>query len=172
VFVWADSSDIVFRSTAPNQFSARATGGVRFVTAIDVGGNASAGVSLAAGGGSWATISDVAAKADLAAVDVSAVLARVVERPVYTWRYRAESSSALHMGPTAQDFRGAFALGDSERTITTVDADGVALAAIQGLNRKLENELDALRARNAALEQALGDLAAEVRAARRVVPRD
>ncbi|MBK8321685.1 MAG: tail fiber domain-containing protein [Betaproteobacteria bacterium] len=35
-FVWADSNGfLIFESTAPNQFSARATGGVRFVTAID-----------------------------------------------------------------------------------------------------------------------------------------
>ena len=45
----------------------------------------------------------------------------------------------------AQDFRAAFGLGESERTITTVDADGVALAAIQGLNRKVEEENQALR---------------------------
>ena len=45
----------------------------------------------------------------------------------------------------AQDFRAAFGLGESERTITTVDADGVALAAIQGLNHKVEEENRALR---------------------------
>jgi DNA-binding FadR family transcriptional regulator len=47
----------------------------------------------------------------------------------------------------AQDFRAAFGLGDNERTIATVDADGVALAAIQGLNTKVElalRERDAL----------------------------
>jgi len=41
----------------------------------------------------------------------------------------------------AQDFAQAFRVGDDDRHITTVDADGVALAAIQGLNRKLEEEL-------------------------------
>lgn len=43
-----------------------------------------------------------------------------------------------HIGPMAQDFNAAFQLGESDRAITTVDADGVALAAIQGLNQKLE----------------------------------
>jgi hypothetical protein len=33
----------------------------------------------------------------------------------------------------AQDFQAAFALGESNTSIATVDADGVALAAIQGL---------------------------------------
>jgi len=41
----------------------------------------------------------------------------------------------------AQDFRAAFGLGENDPTITTVDADGVALAAIQGLNAKLEEKL-------------------------------
>src|SRR5438067_54777 len=46
----------------------------------------------------------------------------------------------------AQDFREAFALGENDRTIATVDADGVALAAIQGLNQKVEAENKELRA--------------------------
>jgi hypothetical protein len=59
------------------------------------------------------------------------------------------------MGPVAQDFRAAFGLGDSDKTITTVDADGVALAAIQGLNQKLEAELRAKDERINRLEAAL-----------------
>jgi hypothetical protein len=46
----------------------------------------------------------------------------------------------------AQDFHAAFGLGGSERTIATVDADGVALAAVQGLNEKMEAENEKLRA--------------------------
>jgi trimeric autotransporter adhesin len=49
----------------------------------------------------------------------------------------------------AQDFHAAFGVGPDERHITTVDADGVALAAIQGLNRKLE----ASRRENAELRE-------------------
>ena len=68
------------------------------------------------------------------------------------------------MGPSAQDFRAAFGLGHSDRMISTVDADGVALAAIQGLNRKLEREVESLAARNADLETALTKLDAKLRA--------
>jgi uncharacterized protein YceH (UPF0502 family) len=46
-------------------------------------------------------------------------------------------------------------LGESERSIGTLDANGVALAAIQGLNQKLE-------ARNSALEQEVAELKALV----------
>ena len=47
------------------------------------------------------------------------------------------------MGPVAQDFRSAFQLGDSDKTIATTDKVGVSLAAIKALNAKLEAELDA-----------------------------
>jgi hypothetical protein len=45
-FVWADSNNHDFRSTADNEMSARATGGVRFVTAIDGSGNPTAQVTI------------------------------------------------------------------------------------------------------------------------------
>ncbi len=59
------------------------------------------------------------------------------------------------MGPMAQDFRAAFGLGVNDTSIVTVDADGVALAAIQGLNERvvaLEVDNRALRARLERLE--------------------
>jgi hypothetical protein len=45
-----------------------------------------------------------------------------------------------HLGPMAQDFRSALGLGDDDRTYYAVDAQGVALAAIQGLNRLVETQ--------------------------------
>ena len=74
-------------------------------------------------------------------MDAQAVLQRVAALPISEWRYRTEVSAARHMGPTAQDFRAAFGLGDGDTMIAAVDADGVALAAIQGLNAKLEQSL-------------------------------
>jgi hypothetical protein len=55
----------------------------------------------------------------------------------------------------AQDFHAAFALGTDDKHIATVDADGVALAAIQGLNQKLADELKRRDMENAALKQRL-----------------
>ena len=46
-------------------------------------------------------------------------------------------------------------------TIATVDADGVALAAIQGLNAKLERENAALKERLEKLEAAVAKLVGE-----------
>ena len=49
-FVWADWVDFDFASTVVNEFAARATGGVRFVTAVDGGTGAPlAGVAIPAG---------------------------------------------------------------------------------------------------------------------------
>ncbi len=45
------------------------------------------------------------------------------------------------MGPMAQDFHAAFGLGVSDKLIDTIDPDGVALAAIQGLNTELQERL-------------------------------
>jgi NAD(P)H-hydrate repair Nnr-like enzyme with NAD(P)H-hydrate dehydratase domain len=116
-----------------------------------------AGVTIGAGGGSWTSLSDRAAKRDLLSADPEAVLDKVASMPIYTWRYIAERSGANHMGPMAQDFYRAFGLGDSDRTITNVDADGVALAAIQGLKQaldrkdaqiqRMESELRAIKAK-------------------------
>ena len=149
-FVWADSTNADFVSTGTNKFEVRATGGVRFVS--DSGG--AAGVSLASGSGAWASLSDRSAKADIEAVDPTDALARVLALPIYTWRYKAQDSGIRHMGPMAQDFHAAFGLnGNDEKSIATVDPDGVALAAIQGLNARLEAENAALRAQLDALMQ-------------------
>jgi hypothetical protein len=168
--VFGDASNFDFTAAAANEFAARAVGGARFVTAINGSGTPTAGVTVGAGGGSWASLSDRNAKHDLASVDGVRVLAGVGDLPLYTWRYHAEVSQALHLGPTAQDFRAAFGLGDSDRTITGVDADGVAFAAAQALRAQLLQksaliaaraaELDELRRQVTALESEDADLAA------------
>jgi len=46
-----------------------------------------------------------------------------------------------HIGPVAQDFHAAFGMnGTNDTTISTVDEGGVGLAAIQGLDQKLEEQ--------------------------------
>lgn len=58
----------------------------------------------------------------------------------------------------AQDFHAAFGLGIDDRHIATVDGDGVALAAIQGLNQKLEAKSHKLEAENVELKEQLAEL--------------
>jgi hypothetical protein len=58
----------------------------------------------------------------------------------------------------AQDFFSTFRVGEDQRHITGIDADGVALAAIQGLNLKLEADLAAKQAQITELQRAVEQL--------------
>lgn len=160
-FLFADSSNFAFKSVAPNEFAARATGGVRFVTSLDANGVPLAGVRLAPGSGSWETLSDRNAKAAILPVNPRQVLDALMGMPVSTWRYRGQSDTVQHLGPMAQDFYAAFGLGEDSRYISSVDADGVALAAIQGLYQIVQEKdarISSLQAQNADQEQRLNEL--------------
>jgi len=61
--------------------------------------------------------------------------------PICSWNYEADDSSRHLIGPTAQDFYAAFSLGDSDKAIASIDADGVALAAIQGLYNLVQEKV-------------------------------
>ena len=160
-FVWADGLNFDFYSTASNQFNARATGGARFATNIDGWGNAIAGVNLAAGGGSWTSLSDRDAKEGFTPVDAPEILARLANIPIQTWSYKSQDPAIRHIGPVAQDFYAAFGVGEDERGISTVDADGVALAAIQGLyqvTQEKDTVIAQLQAQNVTQQQTIDDL--------------
>jgi len=94
--------------------------------------------------------SDRNLKTDFTVVDPAAVLEHVVALPIQRWRYK-DDQATRHIGPVAQDFHAAFQVGTDDKHIATVDADGVALAAIQGLNRKLEKENATLKTKSAKL---------------------
>jgi hypothetical protein len=163
--VLADANPAEFTSAAANELAVRATGGVRLVTAIDAAGEPLAGASLPAGSGAWATLSDREAKMDFAPVDSQQILSRLAALPIQTWRYKAQPGEIRHLGPAAQDFYAAFGVGEGDRTISTVDADGVALASIQALYGKLlekDVEISAVKAENQALRQELDRLEARV----------
>jgi len=111
-------------------------------------------------------------------LDDAAVLAKVAALPVSEWSYTAERR-VRHVGPMAQDFYAAFRVGEDDRHITSIDEDGVALAAIKALvaenhglhaeNRDLRKRVarDAVRfaredARLLALERKVDALAAHL----------
>ena len=137
-FLFADSNIFQFPSIAPNEFAVRATGGVRFITAIDSSGAALAGVRISPGSGAWENLSDAQAKAGFASVNERQVLDRLMSLPISTWSYRGQDPSVRHIGPMAQDFYSAFQVGDDTHYISTVDEEGVALAAIQELARLVQ----------------------------------
>ena len=146
-FVWADGNVDTY-STTNYQFMVRAIGGTIFYS----GNTANNGVQLAPGAGAWTSLSDRRAKSDVQPVDTQAVLAKVASLPVSTWRYNSQDATIRHIGPMAQDFKAAFGVGETDTGITTIDADGVALAAIQGLNQKAEEQAAQLRAKEAKIQ--------------------
>jgi hypothetical protein len=92
-------------------------------------------------------------------LDGPTVLAKVAALPVSQWNYKTDSQEVQHIGPMAQDFHAAFGLdGADDKHISVVDEGGVALAAIQGLNQKLETEAQAKDAEIQALKTPLGKL--------------
>jgi hypothetical protein len=111
-------------------------------------------------GGTWVNSSDVNRKHHFEAVDGEQVLEKIAALPISTWSYRDESETVRHMGPTAQDFRRAFGLGDTDKTIATVDADGVALAAMKALERRTAELRRENRELRATLERVVERLAA------------
>jgi len=113
-------------------------------------------------GGTLFESSDREKKENFKDVDCEAVLDQIADLSITTWNYKSDEEEIRHMGPVAQDFRSAFKLGDSDKTIATTDKAGVTLAAIKALNSKLqakESEIETLSSRierlEALLEQAV-----------------
>lgn len=137
-FVWADSSPVDIASAESDSVTFRASGGFRLFS----NDGATAGVSLAPNATAWSVLSDRGAKKDFTEVDSREVLEKLANVPIQSWHYKWESSkSTFNIGPVAQDFKAAFYPGRDDKSITTLEFDGVALAAIQGLNMKLEDKL-------------------------------
>jgi len=176
-FVWSSAEST--SSWGNNTFTVRAHGGARFYTASGT----SIGAQLPSGSGSWSSLSDRNVKENFDSVDGEDLLARLARIPILTWNYKAQDPAIRHMGPMAQDFYAAFGLGEDDRHISTIDADGVALAAIQALyqqnraqsaritrleqeNKALQTQVDDLETRLAALEAAIAAMQADSARAR------
>lgn len=157
VFVWSDSTGTATPSTTNNQFVARASGGFVFYT-----GTNAVGAQLAAGETSWSVLSDRSQKKNIRPLDCSAVLDKLADVPVEQWNYNWEDNqSTPHLGPMAQDFKTAFYPGRDDKSISTLEFDGVELAAIQGLNQRLDELKSEVRLRdaeNAELKARLAEL--------------
>jgi hypothetical protein len=96
---------------------------------VDVNGNA----TLA---GTLVEQSDRNAKTNFYPVNPEEILSKLITLPISTWSY-IDDPEVKHIGPMAQDFKAAFEVGSDETTISVIDRDGVALAAIQALHQML-----------------------------------
>lgn len=184
-FVFADRSTVdTLRAGVNHSANWRVSGGFRVFTSSNLStgvtvqsgasvsnwGQSSAVISTSTGamlttGGVWQNASDVNRKHLFGRISGEDVLARLRTLPISTWSYLSEDATVRHLGPTSQDFRAAFGLGGDELSIGTVDADGVALAAAQALERRTSaqaEEIRALREENAALRERLERLEAAI----------
>jgi hypothetical protein len=142
--VFGDGSGSAVSSTTFEQITMRAANGFRFFTNPSM----TTGVQLAPNGSQWLAVSDRNMKNYFRTLDPTVVLDKFSQIPITEWSYKAQDPSIRHIGPMAQDFFQAFGLGEDKLRIGTMDADGVMMAAIQGLNAKLKDkdrEIDSLK---------------------------
>ena len=141
-FVWSDCCGPAptqdFYSNGPNSFNVRADGGTYFFSKCDT----SAGVRLLPGASAWSAVSDSTKKRNIRPVDGNEILEKLSQLPVSRWSYKAQDARIEHIGPMAQDFYRLFGLGEDEKLISSIDPDGVALAAAKALY-KLNLDLQA-----------------------------
>ena len=113
-----------------------------------------------------ALTSDRNTKENFARINPQEMLAKVTALPLTEWHYKTDSKTEQHIGPMAQDFQAVFGLnGGDDKHISVVDENGVALAAIQGLNQKLEVMRAEAKAKDAeidSLKQSVAELKAMV----------
>jgi hypothetical protein len=138
-FVWSDGSAAT-SSGVNNSVTFRGSGGYFFFTSSE-----GIGAQLEAGTTSWTSLSDRNAKKNFKPVDTVAVLDRLASVPIQQWNYKWEADESVpNIGPMAQDFKGAFYPGRDDKHISTLEFDGIELAAIQGLNKKMDEHTQSL----------------------------
>ena len=167
-FVWGDSSEQDVTCGFRDRFIARASGGFYLMT----NASASVGAWLPSGSGSWMNLSDRASKENVRPVDGQALLDRLAAVSISTWNYKTQDAAVRHIGPMAQDFYAAFSVGEDDKHISTIDAEGVALAASQALYalaQEQQRQLTSQQARIDQLEQENSALEARIDAIERTL---
>jgi hypothetical protein len=115
--------------------------------------------------GTFNNSSDRNVKQDFSAVSPTELLAKVLQLPISEWSYKTDAATR-HIGPMGQDFYSVFNIGTDEKHIAPIDEGGVALAAIQGLNQKLnekDGEIQTLKLQNESLTERLNEIEAVVK---------
>jgi hypothetical protein len=105
-------------------------------------------------GTDWVNGSDVNSKENFEPVDGEELLGRISTLPITRWNYKGQPE-VEHIGPMAQDFQAVFGVGVNDKSISTVDPSGIALAAVKELyrqnqelqtaNRQLQAQMEELR---------------------------
>lgn len=175
-FVWSGRTQpppvTPMHSFADGSFSIIAPGGIWLGRTTEASEPLPTGVFLLTSTGAnltntgvWTNASDRNKKENFSPVNTREILDKVAALPITTWNYKVDEDTVQHLGPMAQDFYEAFGLGQDDTTLNSINTNGVALAAIQGLNdlsgeqsdriASLEAENDRLREQLEALEARL-----------------
>lgn len=137
--VFADSTDVAFRSHGPNEFRSQMPMFAPNVSAVD----------------------DRDTKQSVTPVEPLEILDALLDMEVSSWEF-TQGDSGRHIGPTASDFSSAFALGTEQNVISFIDADGVAFAAIQGIAQRLAEAASVTADLIAEKNEQLADLEARI----------
>ena len=117
-----------------------------------------------------------AVKTGIRELDSGEVLSQLDRLPISQWSYKKDKGRVTHIGPMAEDFHALFRVGADNRTISSLDTSGVALAAIKSLHRmnkqlradadqeqsKIDRQVTELLDKNMALSQRLSTLEAKL----------
>lgn len=142
------SNTMVFGDSAVNSWLFNSGANAASGEAMVVGFNSTNGNgAYLTTGGVWTNASDRNKKENFQPLNENELLAKIDQLPVTRWNYKGLREQ--HIGPVAQDFYRLFNVGSDDKTISTIDPSGIALAGIQGLHQKIKDqqeEIDSLKA--------------------------
>ncbi|TFH65320.1 MAG: hypothetical protein E4G91_02935 [Candidatus Zixiibacteriota bacterium] len=114
--------------------------------------NTSTGAYLTTGG-TWTNSSDRDLKENFQGIDGRELLEQVARLPITRWNDKVEDKDITHIGPVAQDFLAIFGVGSDDKTISTIDPAGIALAAIQELLKQSQQKTARVEQLEAQMEE-------------------
>lgn len=168
-FVWSDGTSASSERTS--QFKIEASGGVklqvsgsvdfefRSVTSPFAVLTCSNGAYLSYSG-TWTNSSSRNLKENFTEIDRQELLDKIAALSITRWNYKTDNEGVTHIGPVAEDFYDAFAIGEGAG-IAAMDESGIALAAIQELTRRNElqqEEIKTLKEQLAEMQKLLKQL--------------
>ncbi len=96
-------------------------------------------------------------------VDPQAILDGLDALQVYAWKRREadETAGADRLGPAAEEFHDAFDVGEDPDRLAAGDTDGVAIAAVQGLVDRVDEQRRRLQRQGDCIDRQQSKLAAQ-----------
>lgn len=130
-FVFSDTSAVKMTANIDFQFKVRASGGVVFYSDPSL----TNGVELFPGAGAWSSVSDRNKKENFKNELPEDILKKITKIKISTWNYKSQKT-VRHIGPTAQEFHSVFGIGENNKTICTIDMDGISMIGIKALEKR------------------------------------